>query len=58
MYKKERTEEELRNWKGAVAEYQIKGRKRFLKIGGEFQEVELWKTPKWWKVKVVEAKLI
>ena len=55
---KERTEEELRNWRGAVAEYQIREGKRFLRIDGAFQEVELYQTPRWWRVRVVEPKLI
>lgn len=55
---KERTKEELRNWVSKVAEYKIIKGKRFLKIDGVFHEVELLQTPKWWKVKVVEPKLI
>lgn len=47
---KERTPEQLRNWKYQTAEYQIKDGKRFLKIDGEFHEVVLWKTPGWWRV--------
>jgi DNA polymerase II large subunit len=52
--KKERTEEELRNWNGPVAEYQIRNGKRFLKIDGTFQEVGLKKIGKSLQVVPIE----